>query len=95
MMDSTIIRAHPCSAGYGKDSQDVECLGRSRRSFITKIHALVDALGNLLRFILTAGQRHDITQAYTLCLGVQNTIFIADKWYDCSAFVQQLEAHAC
>jgi len=95
MLDSTIIRAHACSAGYGKDSQDVECLGRSRGGFTTKIHALVDALGNPLRFILIAGQRHDITQAYTLSLDTQNTIFIADKGYDCSAFVQQLEAQAC
>jgi transposase len=29
----------------------------------TKIHAVVDALGNPLRFILTPGQVNDITQS--------------------------------
>jgi len=55
MIDVTIIRAHACSAGYNKDSQNQEALGRSRGGFITKIHALSDALGNPLKFILTPG----------------------------------------
>ena len=46
MIDSTIVRAHACSAGYKKDSQDQESLGRSKGGFTTKIHAVVDALGN-------------------------------------------------
>jgi transposase len=32
----------------------------------TKIHALVDALGNPLRFLLTAGQVHDLVGADAL-----------------------------
>ena len=32
----------------------------------TKIHALVDALGNPLRFLLTPGQTHDLTGADAL-----------------------------
>lgn len=56
MIDSTIVRAHACAAGYKKDSQLDEALGRSRGGFSTKIHALVDALGNPLKFVLTAGQ---------------------------------------
>ena len=32
----------------------------------TKIHAVVDALGNPLRFILTPGQASDFTQAEAL-----------------------------
>ena len=53
-IDSTIVRAHACSAGYGKNSQEQESLGRSKGGFTTKIHALVDALGNTLKFSLTA-----------------------------------------
>ena len=30
MIDSTIVRAHACSMGYGKNSQDRETLGRSK-----------------------------------------------------------------
>lgn len=31
-------------------------LGRNKYGFTTKIHALVDALGNSLKFILTTGR---------------------------------------
>ena len=47
MIDSTIVRAHACSAGLGKDSQEKEGLGRSKGGFTTKIHAMVDALGSV------------------------------------------------
>jgi transposase len=66
MVDATIVRAHACAAGYGKDSQAKEALGRSRGGFTTKIHAAVDSLGNILRFFLTPGQRNEITQAEDL-----------------------------
>ena len=58
MIDSTIVRTHACAAG---DMQDKQALGRSAGGFTTKIHALVDALGNPLKFILTPGQRSDHT----------------------------------
>ena len=43
-----------------------QALGRSRGGFSCKIHIVVDGLGNPLRLCLTAGQRHDITQAQQL-----------------------------
>ena len=46
-----------------KGGQAAQALGRSRGGFSTKIHVSVDGLGNPLRFILTGGQQHDITQA--------------------------------
>ncbi|MBI2345190.1 IS5 family transposase [Candidatus Dependentiae bacterium] len=95
MIDSTIVRAHACSAGYGKNSQEKEALGRSKGGFSTKIHALVDALGNPLKFSLTAGQRHDITQALPLTEELFETAVIADKGYDANAFVQSLETKRC
>jgi hypothetical protein len=49
-----------------KGSQAEQALGRGRGGFSTKIHVSVDALGNPLRFRLTGGQRHDITQAEAL-----------------------------
>jgi IS5 family transposase len=94
MIDATIIRAHACSSGY-IGNQEEAALGRSRGGFSTKIHALVDALGNPLKFILTAGQRNDITQAENLIQDVQNTTVIADKEYDSSAFVESLESKGC
>ena len=73
ILDSTVIRAHPCAAGASKKSggQDAQALGRSRGGFGTKIDVNVDALGNPLRFKLTAGQRHDITPAEALIDGYQ------------------------
>lgn len=59
MIDATIVRAHACSSGYIKGNQEEVASGRSKGGFSTKIHALVDALGNPLKFILTAGQRND------------------------------------
>ncbi len=44
-------------------------LGRSRGGFSTKVHVSVDSLGNPLRFILTGGQQHGITQAEGLITG--------------------------
>ena len=43
-----------------------QALGRSRGGYTCKIHVLVDGLGNPLRVRLTAGQRHDSTQAIRL-----------------------------
>lgn len=43
-----------------------QSLGRSRGGPSTKIHLTTGALGNALRFILTGGERNDITQAASL-----------------------------
>ena len=59
IIDSTIVRAHQHAAGAKRGSED-EAIGRSRGGLSTKISAGVDALGNPVRFILTAGQVHDI-----------------------------------
>lgn len=95
MIDTTIVRAHACSAGYKKDSQTQEALGRSKGGFTTKIHALVDSLGNPLKFVLTPGQRHDITQASSLVQGLKNTMLLADKGYDSNLIVKQLKEQKC
>lgn len=95
IIDGTIIRAHAYAAGYGKDSQAQEALGRSKGGFTTKIHALVDALGNPLKFILTPGQRNEITQAEVLTKNVTNSTVVADKGYDSNAFIASLESRGC
>lgn len=95
MIDATIVRAHPCAAGYEKGQHDREALGRSKGGFTTKIHALVDALGQALKFSLTPGQRHDITQASYLIEGFENSNVIADKGYDAKAFIEQIETQHC
>jgi transposase len=95
MIDSTIVRAHACAAGYGKDSQPKEALGRSKGGFSTKIHIATDALGNPLKFILTAGQRNDITQAKQLCESASDSTIIADKGYDSDELVETIIDQNC
>lgn len=95
MIDATIVRAHACSAGYGKESQPHQALGRSRGGFSTKIHALVDALGNPLKFILSPGQRHEMSQAESLIEDVFGTVVLGDKGYDGNAFIEILENKEC
>ena len=90
MMDATIVRAHACASGYR--NQENEALGRSKGGFTTKIHALVDALGQVLKCILMAGNRNDITQGPALVERMRGANILADKGYDCDAFVLQLEA---
>ena len=43
-----------------------QSLGKSRGGHSTKIHLATDAKGYAIRFILTGGQRNDITQAEAL-----------------------------
>ena len=72
--------------------QEAQALGRSRGGFSTKIHLAVDALGNPLRFILTAGQRHDSPQASALIEGFAPQVLIADKGYDSAPLVASVTA---
>ena len=48
----------------------------------TKLHALVDALGNPLGFHLTGGEAHDLVGADHLLPDMQADTLIADKAFD-------------
>lgn len=48
----------------------------------TKIHAIVDALGNPIGFHLTPGQAHDLDGADKLLPGIEAEKVLADKAYD-------------
>lgn len=94
LLNSTIIRAHPCAAGAPTapdEPKQEQALGRSRGGFSTKIHLVVDGLGNPLDFVLTAGQVNDITQAPILLQGHRADYVIADKGYDSDALIALIE----
>ena len=93
MIDATIVRAHACAAGYGK--QNLEGLGRSRGGFTCKIHAKVDSLGNPLQFIITPGQTSDVTQAECLLKNVSNSYVLADKAYGSTEVRNQIKRQQC
>ncbi len=57
----------------------------------TKIHLAVDGRGQPVRFIVTAGQRHDSTQAIALLTGLRARYVIADKGYDSQELIEYIE----
>jgi transposase len=83
-----MMRDHTSSRSEGESGEVQEALGRSRGGFSTKIHALTDALGNPLAFVLTGGQAADIGQAQHL-VGRFPTAgaLLADKGYDANDLV--------
>lgn len=68
-------------------------MGHSRGGLSTKIHAAVDALGNPVRLLLTAGQKSEYTQADALIEGFDAQYVLADKGYDSDVFVTTIESH--
>jgi transposase len=92
ILDSTVVRAHPCAAGAptNKGGQDQQALGRSRGGFSTKIHVSVDGLGNPLRLILTPGQAGDSPQAAALLTDMSAEGVLGDRAYDTNAIRQQI-----
>jgi len=58
----------------------------------TKIHALVDALGNPVEVMLSPGQDHDLTCAQSLIEAVDPGALIADKAFDADAFIAVLNS---
>ena len=58
----------------------------------TKRHVAVDALGNPLRIMLSAGQIADIEQAGALIKDLRAQSVVADKGYDSDAFVETVTA---
>ena len=93
MIDSTIVRAHSSAAGYRYKIP--EGIGRSRGGLTTKIHAIVDAIGLSLNFLITAGNVSDIKMAIPLIQSTYSTQVLADKGYDSDAFRAHLHLKSC
>ena len=58
----------------------------------TKIVALVDALGNLVKFLLLPGQAHDMKGVVPLIEGVSFDALLADKAFDTDWLLQDVDA---
>jgi transposase len=56
----------------------------------TKVVALADALGNLVRFVLLPGQRHDSVGVEQLITDIEFAALIADKAFDNNAIRAEL-----
>lgn len=81
----------PVGLGWERGEQK-QAIGRSRGGRNTKIHALADAKGRLLSFLLTGGQAHDCPPAPRLIRRVKAAAkLLGDKAYDSAPLRQWLE----
>ena len=68
-------------------------MGRSRGGLTTKIHALTDARGLPIKFLLTPGQAHDLLGADTLLIDLgEGDVLLGDKAYDADWLRQRIAA---
>jgi transposase len=77
----------------GKDDcgEQNQAVGRSRGGRNTKIHAITDAKGRLLNFVLTGGEAHDCPIGAELIEESKPAeLMLADKGYDSAELRQQL-----
>ena len=81
MIDGTIVTVHHKASG-ARGGAKKNAIGRSRGGLTTKIVALVDALGTLVRFVLLPGQRHDTVGVAPLIEGVSFDALLGDKAFD-------------
>src|SRR6202167_4443117 len=81
----------PPRTGRKRGTQS-QAIGRSKGGMTTKILALTDALGNLVRFDLLPGHRYDTVGVAPLLDGIDLGALIADKAFDSNAIVADLNA---
>ena len=73
----------------GRFNQEI---GRSAGGLTSKIHALVDALGNPLRICLTGGNVHDLIPALDLVSNQSADSLLGDKAYDADQFIAKVQS---
>ena len=85
-------RHRPPEGEWRKGGTQAQAIGRSRGGLTTKIVALADALGNLVRFVLLPGQRHDTVGVPPLIEGVAFGALLGDKAFDVDWLRADLDA---
>jgi transposase len=90
IVDGTIVRVHQHGSG-ARGGTKTQAIGHSRGGLTTKIVALVDALGNLVRFVLLPGQRHDSAGVAPLLTDLDFAALLADKAFDSDGFRTELD----
>ena len=80
-LDSTCVKVHESANGGGKTAN--KAIGRTRGGLNTKLHAIVDGLGNPVEFMLSAGNDHDSVHAVELLekVTIRGSNVLADRAY--------------
>lgn len=92
-------RWHWCKKG-ALNSDVNQHIGTSRGGNNTKIHAIVDALGNPIHIQLTAGNTHDVRVAAEAlnCVNINESTVLADKAYGSKSlrtYIESCDATYC
>jgi transposase len=74
----------------GKRGTQSQAIGKSKGGMTTKILALTDALGTLVRFELLPGHRYDTVGVAPLIEGIDFEGLIADKAFDSDWIIEDL-----
>ena len=82
------------NTALAREKNGGQAIGRSRGGLTTKVHALVDALGNPCNLMLTPGQHHDLTCAHPLLENADPRALIGDKAYDADSLIDTLNQRA-
>lgn len=92
-VDSTCVKVHE-SANGGEKTAD-KAVGRTRGGWNTKLHAVVDGLGNPVEFLLSAGNDHDSVHAVELLekVRIRGSAVLADRAYGARAMREYISAH--
>src|ERR1700704_1479610 len=88
--DRRLYRARSPAQCWRSKKNGPQAIGRSRGGLTTKIHALVDALGNPVKLMLTPGQDHDLTCAEPLLEDAAPRSLPGDKAYDADPLLDTL-----
>ena len=70
---------------------DKQSIGKSRGGMTTKILAMVDSLGNLVKFLLMPGQYHDLVGVKPLIENIDFEALLADKAFDADWLLEELD----
>lgn len=92
-MDSTCVKVHE-SANGGEKTAD-KAVGRTKGGWNTKLHAVVDGLGNPVEFLLSAGNDHDSVHAVELLkkVRISGSAVLADRAYGARTIREYISDH--
>ena len=92
-MDSTCVKVHESSNGGEKTGN--KAVGRTKGGLNTKIHAIVDGLGNPVAFLLSPGSDNDSTRAIELMnkMDISGSNLLGDKAYGTKEILAYIKKH--
>lgn len=98
-VDGTFVKVHqhgtgaPRRGGTPETARKREAIGRTRGGLNTKLMALVDHDGQLVRFSIAPGNAAEVREVEPLINGVPAAELVADKAYDSDALRHALAEH--